>query len=551
MGIRKGDKMIKVFLVEDEIIIRQSIQRMIPWNEYGYELVGEAADGEMALPMIREKKPDLVITDIRMPFMDGLSLIKLVKKELPETKMVIISGYDDFNYAQTAIALGVEQYLLKPISKNKFIHILEDIREKYIRENEQKIYFEKFEQEKQVYEQHSRQDFFATLVQGNTPLQSIFAKAENLQIDITAESYNILLFSMHSLEDNRVILDQYSEHTADLQKSMEQLFQNSKEYLLFRYQIFSYAVIIKGRKDTIGILTEECISNLKQLFSVKNSGVDWFICTGNPVDRLSQLGESYQSAMKAFAFRYMEDKKIIRYEDHQNGNFEAKDKMDLKNVDINALNPDIIRNFLSNGLEDETEEFVHNYLRLIGENAIKSRMFQQYLLLNIHFNIVSFMQKIGYEKEFLQDQTEGAMLEEVQDIKVLERFIIERLNHTIALREEKCKNQYKSVIDKAVEYINENYMDEEISLNKVACVANVSANHFSALFSQEMDRTFVEYLTDIRMRKAKELLRCTNMRSGRIALEVGYKDAHYFSFLFKKTQKMTPSEYRNIREKSV
>ena len=132
--------MIQVFLVEDEIIIRESIQRMIPWKEYGYELVGEASDGEMALPMIREQKPDLVITDIKMPFMDGLSLISLVKKELPNTKIVIISGYDDFSYAQKAIELGVEQYLLKPISKNKFIQILGDIREKYIKENQQKNY---------------------------------------------------------------------------------------------------------------------------------------------------------------------------------------------------------------------------------------------------------------------------------------------------------------------------------------------------------------------------------------------------------------------------
>lgn len=106
-------------------------------------------------------------------------------------------------------------------------------------------------------------------------------------------------------------------------------------------------------------------------------------------------------------------------------------------------------------------------------------------------------------------------------------------------------------MDQAVEYINQNFMDEDISLNKVARVANVSANHFSALFSQEMHRTFVEYLTDIRMKKAKELLRCTSMRSGRIALEVGYKDAHYFSFLFKKTQKMTPSQYRNRSESRV
>ena len=139
---------------------------MIPWLEYGFELVGEAGDGEIALPLIREIKPDVLITDIKMPFMDGLALSKLVKKELPATKIVIVSGYDDFEYAQQAISLGVECYLLKPISRNKFIEVLEDVRTKCENENIQKMYYMKFKNEIQEYEQHSRRDLFDTLVSG-------------------------------------------------------------------------------------------------------------------------------------------------------------------------------------------------------------------------------------------------------------------------------------------------------------------------------------------------------------------------------------------------
>ena len=123
--------MIKVFLVEDEIIIRESIHKMIPWEEYGFTLIGEAKDGEMALPLIKKSKPDVLITDIKMPFMDGLTLSRLVKKEFPDTKIIIISGYDDFDYARQAISLGIQQYLLKPISKAEFLKVLEGIRSKY------------------------------------------------------------------------------------------------------------------------------------------------------------------------------------------------------------------------------------------------------------------------------------------------------------------------------------------------------------------------------------------------------------------------------------
>ena len=123
--------MLKTFLVEDEVVIREMIKKMIPWEQYGFELAGEASDGEMALPLILKSKPDLLITDIKMPFMDGLTLCKLVKKELPDIKIVILSGYDDFNYAKQAINIGVEDYLLKPITKNAFIERLEEIHNRY------------------------------------------------------------------------------------------------------------------------------------------------------------------------------------------------------------------------------------------------------------------------------------------------------------------------------------------------------------------------------------------------------------------------------------
>ena len=121
--------MYKVFLIEDEIVIREALERMIPWNEYGFELVGKAKDGEIALPMIRKTKPDVLITDIKMPFMDGLTLSGIVKKEIPEIRIVIVSGYDDFEYARKAIALGVDDYLLKPIAKADFVRVLQKKRE--------------------------------------------------------------------------------------------------------------------------------------------------------------------------------------------------------------------------------------------------------------------------------------------------------------------------------------------------------------------------------------------------------------------------------------
>ncbi|MEI3229283.1 MAG: response regulator [Lachnospiraceae bacterium] len=212
--------MIKVFLVEDEIIIREAIHKMIPWAEYGFELIGEAKDGEMALPLIKKSKPDVLITDIKMPFMDGLTLSRLVKKDLPNTKIIIISGYDDFDYARQAIALGIEQYLLKPISKDEFLEVLEGIRSKYEKENEQKLYYQKFENEIKAYEKNAQRDFFELLVSEDVDLQRIYEQADRLQIDIMAQCYNLVLFDIGAKSDYQNVGDRYSNDAADVQNKM-------------------------------------------------------------------------------------------------------------------------------------------------------------------------------------------------------------------------------------------------------------------------------------------------------------------------------------------
>ena len=140
--------MIKVFLVEDEIIIRNGIKNSINWEMHGYDFVGEASDGELALPMILEKKPDILITDIKMPFMDGLELSEQVKKVLPATKIMILSGYNEFDYAKMAIKIGVTDYLLKPISSEKLLDAVNKVAEEIRKEQSEKEQINKIQQNK-------------------------------------------------------------------------------------------------------------------------------------------------------------------------------------------------------------------------------------------------------------------------------------------------------------------------------------------------------------------------------------------------------------------
>ncbi|MCI9071306.1 MAG: response regulator, partial [Lachnospiraceae bacterium] len=166
--------MLKLFLVEDEAVIREGLKNTIPWEQYGYRFVGEAADGEMALPLIRQARPDVLITDIKMPFMDGLSLARMVSAEFPKTRILIMSGYDDFEYARTAISLGVEQYLLKPVTRQTMKKVLVELREKIEQAAEPGDYQAIYQEEMHEYEQFSRRRFFEKVLGGGLSVEEIY-----------------------------------------------------------------------------------------------------------------------------------------------------------------------------------------------------------------------------------------------------------------------------------------------------------------------------------------------------------------------------------------
>ena len=549
--------MLKIFLAEDEVVVRETIKRMIPWEELGFELVGEAADGEMALPLLIRQQPDLLITDIKMPFMDGLTLARLAKKEIPGLKVVILSGYDDFNYAKQAIGIGVEDYPLKPITKNALSERLSEIRSRYEHEKTQKEYYEKFQREMQAYEKNSSRDFFEALVGGSMDMMEVYKRAEKLGLDIVAEAYNVLIFTMNCDEDFSGQRDEYSSWEAESLELLENFFAGHSSAMLFRSNIFSYGVLLKGQRETIEENTRACVDEIRKILSRQDGRREWFLAVGQSVERLSQIQKSYHTASRAFSQRYLYDENILYYDEmetmeHPGGQAETEDNAYLQKVDVNALNPAILQKFLSNGLQEETENFVKDYFYAIGQEPMESLVFRNYVILNVRFSVISFIKGLGCDTNEMESaDTEEVLAESGKNMESAIAYAKKMISQAIEIRDQNSGNKNRSILKTAVDFIDSHYMDEEISLNTVANVANVSSNHFSALFSQNMGQTFIEYLTTLRMNKAKELLRCTGMRSSEIAGEIGYKDAHYFSYLFKKTQGMTPSDYRKAREEKA
>lgn len=535
---------IKVFLVEDEMVIRRGIKNSIDWEKEGYIFCGEASDGELAYPMIIKEKPDILITDIRMPFMDGLELCKLVKKELPNIKILILSGYDEFDYAKEAIRLGVTEYLLKPISSGKLLEALNGVSESIRREKEDKDLVRKYMEEMRENTEHEKQKFFEQMIAGNLSMADALETGEKYEMNLSAGMYNLLLFRFTLGEENRKSGELLGEAEYAIEKLTERL-----EYVFeFQRGVEGWAFLLMAdNEEQMSERVKELSKDLEEI--MKNySTIAYFGGIGQPVARLRELEESFREAERALAARFtMELNRIISVEDIRMAqNVDTLDDIEITSFGEIEKTRTMLEKFLNNGAEDEIDEFVDVYINELSEENLKSVLMRQYIIMDAYIVMMSFCEKFeGIEGE-MQAQSEELKnsMKTIQTLEEIKNYIRMFLKKIIGVRDTISGRRYSDIIEIAKDQIRKTYMSDEISLNTIAAEVGMSPSYFSSIFSKEMGKTFVEYLTEIRMDRAKELLMCSSMKTSEIGYEVGYKDPHYFSYIFKKTQNCTPKEFR-------
>lgn len=535
---------IKVFLVEDEMVIRRGIKNSIDWEKEGYIFCGEASDGELAYPMIIKEKPDILITDIRMPFMDGLELCKLVKKELPNIKILILSGYDEFDYAKEAIRLGVTEYLLKPISSGKLLEALNGVSESIRREKEDKDLVRKYMEEMRENTEHEKQKFFEQMIAGNLSMADALETGKKYEMSLSAGMYNLLLFRFTLGEENRKSGELLGEAEYAIEKLTERL-----EYVFeFQRGVEGWAFLLMAdNEEQMSERVKELSKDLEEI--MKNySTIAYFGGIGQPVARLRELEESFREAERALAARFtMELNRIISVDDIRMAqNVDTLDDIEITSFGEIEKTRTMLEKFLNNGVEDEIDEFVDVYINELPEENLKSVLMRQYIIMDAYIVMMSFCEKFeGIEGE-MQAQSEELKnsMKTIQTVEEIKNYIRMLLKKIIGVRDTISGRRYSDIIEIAKDQIRKTYMSDEISLNTVAAEVGMSPSYFSSIFSKEMGKTFVEYLTEIRMDRAKELLMCSSMKTSEIGYEVGYKDPHYFSYIFKKTQNCTPKEFR-------
>jgi two-component system response regulator YesN len=517
----------RVFFVEDEIVTREGIRDNVDWNACGFEFCGEAPDGEMALPLLQTAKPDVLITDIKMPFMDGLQLCKIVRERMPSVKIVILSGHDEFEYARQAIKLGVTEYLLKPVTVQDLHNVLQKIAAQLEQERKDQEHLQKLRDQIEEDRAALRERFLIKLVVGAVSPTEAIEKGQSLGLDLVARYYLVVVVKTQ-LADRSEQFD-YDEYQ-QIQQNLTGLVEHNPDVLLLKKGWEELVLIIKGN-------TPEYLEEEKDLIlngigrEAKQTRYQFIIGVGAPKERIADI---YQSFVEALASTQNATDEIASPNN-------TTDKAELLNFDKSAVD-----DYLRCGVKEEFDEFFDALIQPLGEAALKSYLIKNYIFVDVILATAKLVNELGGDVEQVIPELDSieTVLMNIKTMEQLEEQARKILISALAFRDSRTNNQYTSLVQQAKEYIDHHYMNPDLSLNQVAAQVNLSPSYFSVMFGQATGQTFKEYLTELRIRKAKELLRMTTQRSAEISYQVGYSDPHYFSYVFRKNTGLSPTQFR-------
>ncbi|MBV7273250.1 response regulator [Clostridiaceae bacterium UIB06] len=531
--------MYKIILVDDEEEVRKGIINKIQWNKYGFEIIGEAENGREALEIAEKNVPDLVITDIKMPFMDGMELSEILSERFATVKIVILTGFDEFEYAKTAIKLNVIEYILKPISSNDIIKLLINVKERLDKEFQEKKDMKFFEELYHKSLPILREKFLSSIIRGNIDIDEIIEKEKNYNISLEGETFLISIiaidYKLENIEskDKEIIIFK-------VLNLCEEIINKYCAGLVFIEEGNIVILSISQEKDKKLMLqkTTKILEEIKQSVD-KYLKLNITIGIGTSCEDIEGVSISYKNAVAALDYRIiLGNNRIIFIDD-----IEPKRENEIV---FDKLKERQLESCIKTGTKEEIYSTVEDIFKVIEASRASIEHYQIYLIQIVTIIIkiskdssVDIADIFGEKFNFFIELDKFSTLVEVKNW--IKKISIKISEHIIKGREDLSK----LLVDNAKEYIEERYQDVDININTICNYLHISQAYFSYIFKKDTKTTFVSYLTQIRMEKAKELLRNTNLKTFIIAEKVGFSEPNYFSYCFKKNLGQSPSEYRN------
>lgn len=517
----------RIMLVDDEILTRESIKNCVNWNAEGFVYCGDASDGEMALPLIEEWQPQILITDIKMPFMDGLELATIVRKNYPHIKIIILSGHDEFQYAQKAIRIGVEDYCLKPVGSKDLLELLHKASKKI-----------DLELQKKETEAYSKDKLLADLCGGLINTSKALEISTSYSISIISRYYAVAIIDLAS-PDNE--MEQIESKRRSIEQQLNSYFPPEVETLNYVPSRTELVYLLKCNDHD---MLQDCLQQFPSWLSQCSSQLSCFAALGigGIQQRLQGLHLSYLEA---------EDEKN-KQRLFQQGQQEARSLLAETTVEQPIVNRERFIEFVKMGTPAQLDAFLQTFCKEMEHLSWNSSMYGVYLVNELtleafHTARSNFSAALNYSE---QQHTMQQQVKHIQSIEQCKQYLS---NLFLLLWEWRAlgSNQYSELIMKVKQYIAEHYHHNQLSLQEISRHVGVSPSHLSKIFSQEAKQTLTEFITQTRIQKAMELLKTTRYKTFEIAFEVGYQDQHYFSNIFKKLTGMTPMEYRKQDSENV
>lgn len=536
--------MFKVLIIDDEPIIRKGLRNIINWKNFGCEVCGEAADGQEGVELIQKLLPDIIITDIRMPETDGLTMLREIKGTVPDSKIIILTGHRDFDYVHEALKIGAFDFLLKP-SK---IEELTSVITRAVKELKfKKERAEEFEKLSQLFKQNIsvlREKFlYDVIYEINTNEDDIRQKVE--LFGMKSGNFRMLIVQNDSEGSENNDISQYDRHLYQfgIINTFNEVFADTFDVIAVTLNNLGIAFIltILDESENVSELIDKKCSYLQDIIC-NCFGFTVTIAVSSEGSKMTQLPEKFNECREALEHKfYMGNNSIILHND-VNTFFKYDDHSMLEKL----------QKALIEGVKSGNEQSVRDRLQDIFSYVKDIDPDKKDFVKNFYWNMISSINSIrnslisgNGDKKLEYGELSGlyGLIEKCSNMEEMNALLDESARSITAKVNSYNNKSIKLILRKAVEYLQEHY-NEQVTLNEVAEHTFVSTYYISRMFKKEMGKNFVDYLNEIRIEKAKEMLRDIRFKTYEVAEQVGIPDAHYFSKLFKKYVGVTPTEFR-------
>lgn len=532
----------KVILVDDEAEVIDIMEAKIRWSELGFEVVGSAKNGVKALELVEKLQPDVVLTDIRMPYMDGLELSRKLNQDYPNIYIILCTGFDEFEYVKEAVHLDIKEYLLKPISAAELSESLMRLKENLDKEREEKLNVRKLENYFQESLPALQSNLFISLMEGRVSEEDYARFSAAYQVNMKGPLFCCIVFHTsenHVPEGMNPLLLSMSVEREIRQRLVEKW--HCKEFLYLGNTVL---IMEMGSEEQMVPITDECDRFCRWAYRVMGAVVTAGI--GTVCDNLFNINLSYEGAREAVSYRVLYGtqrainiREIVPKEQATLSLLEEGRMHDLFRA-IRVGNPEKIEEAVQKEIQK-----IHKHTVTIGQYHLAAMEtvsnFYKFCANNsLDFNEIAGNVPNLYEKVPQMDESS----------------LTSWMNEMARMISEELKTARNStshrLVTEAQLLVREKYMDASISLDVVCSILGVSNSYFSSVFKKETGKSFISYLTDYRMDIAEELILSGETKSYKVAEKVGYLDANYFSYVFKKRFGVSPSKYRarNLQKES-